>query len=149
MTIEKNEARKMIAEQAHAEGHDYSGIFTCPVCGKEVCDPAYDFEGNPFEAGAEMDEAETEWLCQDCVDTAQDDEEVEEDEEVEPCVVCGDDSTDWLPVWNGGNDWERKGTAHHCGCHTDAEVIEAYAAELDEEARNAGYANRDDMENPE
>jgi len=92
-------------------------------------------------------------MCMECfgrIELDEDDDGSDEEEKpTEPCVVCGDDSTDWLPVWNGGKSWEHKGTAYHCGCHEDHEVIAAYRKALDEEAQARGYVDADDLNDPE
>ena len=80
---EKIERIRIIERRAEEEGTGGPVVQPCPCCGRDVVDPAFwdDLdETYGLALGAEMNEADTAWLCWECVNGDDEDDEDDEDD---------------------------------------------------------------------
>lgn len=78
---DKSERIRVIERRAEESGSGGPVVQPCPCCGRDTVDPAY-WDGLDetygLTLGAEMDGAETAWLCWECVNG---EDEIAEDED--------------------------------------------------------------------
>ena len=88
MANEKNERIRIIERRAQEEGTGGPVVQPCPCCGGDTVDPAFwDRLDKTYglTLGAEINDAETAWLCWECVNG--EDESIDDEDEDDSCDV--------------------------------------------------------------